>query len=299
MNPSHILLENGSYRLIRGRYGYVLYNKNDFVVGRMMEAYGEYFESEVAMFRQICRPGDIVVDAGANIGVHTLALSQIVGTQGRVFAFEAQRLVHQVLCANAALNSLNQAVCVHAALSAADGMLELADLDESVPQNIGGVSVEAISRTGGFKTSQFSLDSFLSVPRLRFMKLDVEGMELDVLRGSESLLAKLGPMLYVENDRPAKSAALIQFLLAHEYRAYWHLAADFNPENFFKNPQRIFAQGFIDRSGPYLESIGFSTNLICVPAKYNVPVNGLRQATDPEEHPMKREYNKLFAQNAS
>ena len=118
MTPSRILLENGPHRLIRGRYGYVLYNKNDTVVGRIMEAYGEYFESEVAIFRQICRPGDIVVDAGANIGVHTLALVAIRRDEGKVFAFEAQRLIHQLLCANAAINSLNQAVCVHAALGA-------------------------------------------------------------------------------------------------------------------------------------------------------------------------------------
>jgi FkbM family methyltransferase len=299
MNPSQILLESGPHRLILGRYGYVLYNKNDTVVGRLMETYGEYFESEVAMFRQMCGLGDIVVDAGANIGVHTLALAQIVGTQGKVFAFEAQRLVHQMLCANAALNALNQAICVHAALGAADGMLELADLDEDTPINFGGVAVDAISHPGELKTPQFALDSFLSVPRLRFMKLDVEGMELDVLRGAEKLLAKFAPVLYVENDRPAKSAALIQFLLAHEYRAYWHLAVDFNPQNFFKNPERIFPYGFVDGSGPYFDTIGFSTNLICVPAKHNIPVGGLREVTDPEEHPMKREHYKLFAQNAS
>jgi FkbM family methyltransferase len=296
MNPSRILLESGAHRLVRGRYGYVLYNKNDIVVGRFLEAYGEYFESEVAMFRQICRPGDIVVDAGANIGAHTLALSEMVGTWGAVFAFEAQRLVHQVLCANAALNSLTQAVCVHAASGAADGTLQLVDLDETVPQNIGGVAVEAISHPGGGRTSQFALDGFLSVSRLRFMKIDVEGMELEVLQGAERLLAEFAPVLYVENDRPAKSSALIQFLTSHGYRAYWHLAPDFNPENFFGNPQRIFAHGFVDRSGPYLDSIGFSMNLVCVPAKYNIPVNQLREVTDPEEHPMKREYNKLFVQ---
>ena len=93
-------------------------------------------------------------------------------------------------------------------------MLELLDPDENVPDNFGGISVEGISHAGGCRTSRFSLDSFLSVPHLRFMKIDVEGMELDVLRGAESLLTKFGPVLYVENDRPAKSAALIQFLLA-------------------------------------------------------------------------------------
>jgi FkbM family methyltransferase len=294
MDPSRILLENGAHRLVRGRYGYVLYNKNDVVVGRFIEAHGEYFESEVAMFRQVCRPGDIVVDAGANIGVHTLALAQIVGPQGVVFAFEAQRLVHQVLCANAALNSLTHTVCVHAALGATDGMLELADLNETVPQNIGGVSVEALSHTGGCKTPQMALDNFLTVSRLRFMKIDVEGMELEVLRGAQGLLEKFSPVLYVENDRPANSSALLQFLFDHGYRAYWHLATDHNPENFFQNPQRLFAQGFLDRSGPYLDSIGFSMNLVCVAAKFNAPVNGLREVTNPEEHPMKREYNKVF-----
>ena len=57
-SPNRILLESGHNRLVRGRYGYVLYNKHDIVVGRMIEAYGEYFESEVSIFRQACRAGD-------------------------------------------------------------------------------------------------------------------------------------------------------------------------------------------------------------------------------------------------
>ena len=96
----------GFNHLIEGRHGYVLYNVNDRYIGRSVENYGEWSPAETALFARFCRPGDYVVDVGANIGTHTLAFARLVGERGRVFAFEPQRMVAQVLAANAALNSL-------------------------------------------------------------------------------------------------------------------------------------------------------------------------------------------------
>ena len=80
-------------RVQQSRYGRMLFNANDTYVGTSIEAYGEYSEGEVQLFRQILRPGDVVVDAGANIGAHTLFFARAVSPGGAVFAFEPQRLL--------------------------------------------------------------------------------------------------------------------------------------------------------------------------------------------------------------
>ena len=290
---SRVILESGHQRLVKGRYGYVLYNKNDIVIGRMMETYGEYFESEVELFRQMVRPGDVAVDCGANIGTHTLALASLAGPMGRVFAFEAQRIVHQTLSANIALNSLDNIETIHAAVGAENGEMRLGDLRQDVALNYGGAPLEKIP--GMVRTPVVALDSFLSdVPRVRMIKIDVEGMELDVLRGATELMKKFRPALYVENDRPEKSEELVEYLRSQNYRPYWHLPSDFNSNNYFANATRLFPQHFIDAGGEYLQSIGFAVNLVCVPSEAPATMNGFREVTDAKEHPMKREYNKSF-----
>ena len=68
------------------RYGQMLFNVNDRYIGRSLDLYGEYSEGEVALFRQIVWPGDVVVDVGAHVGAHTLFFARQVGPAGRVLA---------------------------------------------------------------------------------------------------------------------------------------------------------------------------------------------------------------------
>src|SRR5439155_9616126 len=124
----------------------------------------------------------------------------------------------------------------HAAVGAQDGTIRLADLRTDIAQNFGGAALDQIP--GHVRTPLIALDTYLpDLSRLRLMKVDVEGMEIDVLRGATSLINRLRPVLYVENDRPEKSEALIDCIRSLGYRSYWHLPGDFNPENFFVNPQ--------------------------------------------------------------
>lgn len=80
----------GAYRLKRCRYGPMLFNRFDSYVGRSFDLYGEHCEAEAALLRSLLRPGDTVVEAGANIGAHTIAMAQILGAAGRLIAFELQ-----------------------------------------------------------------------------------------------------------------------------------------------------------------------------------------------------------------
>jgi FkbM family methyltransferase len=247
----------------------MLYNCNDVYIGKSLDAYGEWSEGEVEFFRRLVRPGDVVVDAGANIGVHTLVFSQVVGPGGVVWAFEPQRLVFQLLCGNMALNSVTNAMCYLAALGRQRGAINVPALDYSRPNNFGGISLNA--GMPGETVTMTTLDS-LKLAACKLVKIDVEGMELEVLQGGMETIQRCKPCLYVENDRPQNSAALTQFIDSLGYHMYWHMPPLYSPQNFFQNPSNVFANIV-------------SGNLICVHSSSNVPLAGLRRTYPGERNP--------------
>lgn len=294
--PEPPLLEEGRQRLVKARHGYVLYNRNDTVIGRLLELYGDYFETEVAVFRQFMQPGDIALDIGANIGAHTLALARLAGPAGAVFAFEPQRLVFQNLCANVALNSLANVHCVNAAVSDAPGLLRLHDTDPDVPNNFGGVELGMMQGAAtGAPVPQVVLDEFLALDRLKLVKIDIEGMEEAALRGARRLLDRFRPVLYMENAYVDRSPGLINLLHEMGFRLYWHLPVYVTPDNYRGSAERPYPVAFVDRGGPHLDGIGFAINLVCVHASLDVVINGLRPVGDPAEHPYRRECVERFS----
>jgi len=287
----NLLDETGYNRLVKARHGYVLYNGNDIVVGRSIEHYGEYFESEVDLFRHIVNPGDIAIDAGANIGTHALALARMTGPSGCVIAFEPQRLVCQILCANAAINSLEQMECVQGGLSDTSGVLEVGDLSLAQPNNFGGLALGAIA--GNLSIPLIRLDDYFKYGRLRFIKIDVEGMEAQVLRGARATIGKFRPILYVENDRIEKSEELLTLIDELGYRTFWHLPLFHNPGNFFGATDALHQQGYVDQ-GNRFAGIGFAVNLLCIPNETTPEVAGLHAVLDAREHPFKKHCNARF-----
>jgi FkbM family methyltransferase len=226
-------------RLRACKYGQMLYNMNDSYIGRSLDMYGEFSEGEVELFRQMAKPGHVVVEVGANIGAHTVFFAKHIGSAGRVMAFEPQRIVFQTLCANVALNSLINVDCLQQALGEAPGTLFVPQLDPSVDNNFGGL--ELGSFTEGEQVPIITLDS-LGLKRLNILKIDVEGMERSVISGATETINRLRPILYVENDRPDYSDDLIRQLDSLDYNLYWHKPPFFNPQNFAGNMLNVFGQ---------------------------------------------------------
>jgi FkbM family methyltransferase len=224
------------------RHGTFLYNRNDLYIGRSLELYGEWSEGEVALFQPLIRPGDVVVEVGANIGTHTVFFAKAVGDKGSVLAIEPQRIVFQTLCANLALNSLTNVHTYAIALGEAPGFAHIPALDYHQLNNYGGVSLSqntAGEQAAGETIQIATLDSF-ALPHCRLLKIDVEGMELDVLKGATAMIQRCQPILYIENDRQDKADALIQHLVTLGYDLYWHCPPIFNPNNFYKNQSNVF-----------------------------------------------------------
>jgi FkbM family methyltransferase len=139
----------------------------------------------------------------------------MVGQAGTVHSFEPQRVVFQTLCANVALNSLTNVHCHQAAVADAPGEIIVPILDYTSENNFGGLGLGGYER--GECVPVVTLDA-LHLDDCRLIKIDVEGMELQVLRGAQATIARCRPLLYVENDRPEHSHALIAHLLEQDYR---------------------------------------------------------------------------------
>lgn len=248
------------------RHGPLLFLRGDQYIGRSLALYGEFSELEATLFAQIVRPGSTVVEVGANIGAHTVQLARLAGPQGRVHAFEPQRVIHQLLCANVALNAMFNVHTHQAGVGAAAGQLRVPPLDYAGAANFGGISLAA--GTAGDAVPIVRLDD-MPLPALHFLKVDVEGMEREVLEGARATLARHRPLMYVENDRREKSPALIRLVAELGYRMVWHTPPLFNPENFARSQDNVFP-GIV------------SANMLCVPAESGLTLNGFVPVEGPD-----------------
>jgi FkbM family methyltransferase len=243
----------------------MLYNVHDTYVGRSLDLYGEFSEGEAALFQQILKPGMVVVEAGANIGAHTVLLAQTVWPGGAVLAFEPQRIVYQTLCANLALNSITNVDCRHAAVGKAPGELIVPPIDYHRDGNFGGLGLGSYS--AGERVPVVALDG-LDLRRCDLLKVDVEGMEREALEGATATVARCRPLLYVENDRPEKAAALIRTIDALGYDLSWHCPPLFNPNNFAGNTQNVFGRTV-------------SRNMLCCPRGGRYHMSGFQAVEVP------------------
>ena len=100
------------------------------------------------------------------------------------------------------------------------------------------------------------------------MKIDVEGMEQEVLAGCTFLIRQFQPVLYVENDRPEKSEALIRQIDGLGYKMFWHKPLLFNPDNYWRNPENVFANVA-------------SINMLCVPKSVPTDFKGAEPVEVP------------------
>jgi len=259
------LLTSGFNRVTRTGQGLMLYNHFDRYIGRSIDRYGEFSAGEADLFRQAVRRGWTVVEAGANIGAHTLMLSRQVGPQGVVYAFEPQRIVFQALCANMALNSIVNVHCRQEALGDAPGTTMVPPLNYARENNFGGLS---LGGSKGEAVPVVTLDSF-ELAQCQFLKVDVEGMELSVLKGAARTIDRCRPILYIENDRSDRSAPLIEYLLSLGYRLYWHLPQMYSPRNFYQNSTNEFG-------------LVVSVNMLGLHSSVVSDIKGLREITSPQ-----------------
>ena len=168
----------------------------------------------------ILRPGDIAFDLGANLGYTSLHFADLVGPQGKVFAFEPDPELADRLDRVRDLNSLPQLIVRREAVSHECGQAHFIVGEESYLGRLADSS--KVSTSDHLITvNTTSVDRIVideSIPRVALVKIDVEGGELDVLRGMTETLRRYKPTLLVEFHSAELEKHGISFLRGYNYQ---------------------------------------------------------------------------------
>lgn len=228
--------------IIPTRYGNIVGLKCDPYITQSLQLYGESTAQEIAMCLEFIKPGDVVLDVGANIGTFTIPFAQRVGPAGAVIAFEPQRLPFLCLCANIVMNSLGQWASPNkfAIGHQSNTTVDVPLINPNAPNNnIGGVRLGQHCKV----TEQVPIEAIdnIGIQKVDFIKIDVEGMEIDVLRGAVQLLFRDKPIIFFEclPDEVYRSS-LIDFFKIHDYETRLFITNLFSPDNIRRNPVNIF-----------------------------------------------------------
>lgn len=191
---------------------------------------GAFERSTAATLRALVKPGDTVLDIGANIGAHTLGLARSVGTGGKVFAFEPADFAFQKLLRNLALNpELQQRTHASQVMLGSGTEKPRAGVYASWPLE----KVDSVhpKHRGRFVSTQGAvadtLDGFVErqgIGRINLIKMDVDGNELPVLQGGQRVLHEQRPIIvmemspYVHAEEQNSFAAMIELLRGLRYK---------------------------------------------------------------------------------
>lgn len=152
---------------------------------------GVFFEMILLdKFRRLIPKNAIVIDAGANIGNHSVYFAKVCGAQ-TVHSFEPMTQTFKVLQRNADLNAPEKIKCYNIALGVSHAK---GDLIQFYPGNLGTARVQ---NSEGGRYQIRPLDSF-QFPEVHVLKIDVEGSEINVLQGAQETLGRCKPTIWVE-----------------------------------------------------------------------------------------------------
>ena len=174
--------------------------------------------------------GVFALDGGANIGVHSVEWAKAMDGWGKVLAVEAQERIFYALCGNLAINNCFNAKALHAALGETEGQIPVPTLDYLSHASFGSLELKkrSMNEPVGQPVSYTDLNTNMvrllhidgmSLDRLDFLKLDVEGMEEEVLRGASASIGQHRPILLVERIK-SNGQALEAFFAHHGYRSF-------------------------------------------------------------------------------
>ena len=151
--------------------------------------------NEVSKRRQmaaVIKPGQVVYDIGANVGSYTILASLLVGTSGKVLAFEPLPENLSFLRKHTELNNLRNVAIYDAAVWKSAGTIRFTGTSDRVTSHVdasGDIEVQTVSIDQAIAENQF--------PPPAVMKIDVEGAEVEVLQGAQKTISEYRPAIFL------------------------------------------------------------------------------------------------------
>jgi FkbM family methyltransferase len=159
--------------------------------------------------------GVVAIDCGANIGVHTVEWATAMTGWGSVVAVEAQERIYYALAGNIAINNCFNAIAMNAAVSSEPGIMNIPVPDYFKPSSFGSLELkpradsefigQPIDYGNTVPVQKISIDA-LGLPRVDFIKIDIEGMELEALAGAAQTIERSRPIFLVESIKSGREA---------------------------------------------------------------------------------------------
>ena len=267
------------------KHGIFSFYDNDKYVGKSLLEYGEWSESEVQLIMQIVPSDQIIIEIGSNIGTHTVPLAKYLSNGGQVYAFEPQSQNYKLLEENIKDNGIENVKLSKIAISSKEGEAYMNTFDEGKLSNYGDARIFRDKFQNSERVQVKTLDNFYydscdNSNSVSLIKFDVQGQELEVILGSEKIINRYKPFLYLENDDVENSKFLIEKIKSLGYLMFWHLPALFNPDNFLKNSKNIFSKII-------------SCNMFCIHYSTKITLNEKWkkfQIKDSNFHPFRKKY---------
>lgn len=266
------------------RYGKMAYLPNDTYIGGSLEAYGEQHETELQVLFQLAKEGDTVIDVGANIGTISIPMAKHVGDSGKVISFEPQIGLYNLLSKNVELNELKNIEINNTPIGRKSGLtVHIPQVDYDADFNFGSVSMVNAS-SDGVPSKTVCLDDFLGkISKPSLIKIDVEGMEEEVLLGARKLINWARP--YINLEFTGNQIEILHCLKKLDYNYKIFEPPIFNPDNFQNNKENVFGRHIV------------SINIVCWPSEKNFEVESpwfpdIWKNTNPL-NPRHLEYRKL------
>lgn len=164
---------------------------------------GQVFEPEVVdLARRFIRKGSTVLDVGSNFGQMAMLFSREVGEDGRVYAFEAQRRVYEILCKNLKANDIVNVFAQYGAVFHEAGrVFHFPEPDFQRFEAFGSYNLP-LEATQGPEVTSVRIDDYVFDRPITFMKIDVQGCDLYAMRGAvDTIRAHQMPILFEFEQR--------------------------------------------------------------------------------------------------
>jgi len=221
--------------LLVNRHDYRMPPQGGYGLGYQLLGTSSFDQPEVDLVLQLLTlrwrhhgEGVVALDCGANLGVHTVEWAKHMHAWGQVIAFEAQERIFYALAGNITLNNCFNARAIWAAVGAQAGQIGVPVPDYFTPSSFGSLEIrpkpstefigQSIDYAATHPTTMMAIDD-LKLSRLDFIKIDIEGMEMEALLGAAGSIERHRPQMLIEKIKSDEDE-ITDFLVDAGYQLF-------------------------------------------------------------------------------